>query len=88
MCDLCSLEQAGAKVVSGCSWTRPQSRRSAILYFTCCPKCKTGTLERESDNWGYYLACLMCGYLLDFEGGQEPAAVLARVAAAAAEKNG
>lgn len=33
-----------------------------MLYFNACPRCKTGTVELESDFFGSYLSCLNCGF--------------------------
>ena len=48
-----------------------------MLYFKSCPKCGTGTIEHNSDSWGQYLQCLMCGYQRDFEPGTSARAELA-----------
>jgi hypothetical protein len=48
------------------------------LYFKSCPRCQTGAIEHNSDSWGQYLLCLMCGYQRDFEAGIEPAAEIAK----------
>ncbi len=49
-----------------------------MLYFKSCPKCETGTVEHNSDGWGQYLQCLMCGYQRDFDAGTTAIAALAR----------
>lgn len=33
-----------------------------MLYFNSCPRCKTGTIQLESDFYGSYLSCLNCGF--------------------------
>ncbi len=33
-----------------------------MLYFNSCPRCKTGTVQLESDFYGSYLSCLNCGF--------------------------
>ena len=33
-----------------------------MLYFNSCPRCKTGTVQLESDFFGSYLSCLNCGF--------------------------
>ena len=33
-----------------------------MLYFNSCPRCKTGTVQLESDLYGSYLSCLNCGF--------------------------
>ena len=48
-----------------------------MLYFKSCPKCATGTVEHNSDAWGQYLQCLMCGFQRDFEPGVSATAELA-----------
>jgi DNA-directed RNA polymerase subunit M/transcription elongation factor TFIIS len=48
-----------------------------MLYFKSCPRCQSGTIEHNSDSWGQYLQCLMCGYQRDFDAGISPARELA-----------
>ena len=69
-----------------------------MLYFNCCPRCKTGTVQLESDFFGSYLSCLNCGFeksaasvrKLDYEGAkreaEEAAAVSATTAVAVEEE--
>ncbi|MDA0232705.1 MAG: hypothetical protein O3C69_04385 [Chloroflexi bacterium] len=33
-----------------------------MLYFKSCPRCKSGTVQLESDFYGSYLSCLNCGF--------------------------
>ena len=33
-----------------------------MLYFNACPRCKSGTVQLESDFYGSYLSCLNCGF--------------------------
>lgn len=33
-----------------------------MLYFNACPRCKSGTVQLESDFFGSYLSCLNCGF--------------------------
>lgn len=33
-----------------------------MLYFNSCPRCKSGTIQLESDFYGSYLSCLNCGF--------------------------
>lgn len=33
-----------------------------MLYFKSCPRCRTGTVQLESDFYGSYLSCLNCGF--------------------------
>ena len=33
-----------------------------MLYFRSCPRCKTGTIQLESDFYGSFLSCLNCGF--------------------------
>ena len=33
-----------------------------MLYFNSCPRCKTGTVQLETDFFGSYLSCLNCGF--------------------------
>jgi hypothetical protein len=33
-----------------------------MLYFNSCPRCKSGTIQLESDHFGSYLSCLNCGF--------------------------
>ncbi len=49
-----------------------------MLYFKSCPRCHTGAIEHNSDSWGQYLLCLMCGYQRDFEPGINPIAEIAQ----------
>ncbi len=36
-----------------------------MLYFKACLRCKDGTVELGSDNFGLYLNCLTCGYTIN-----------------------
>ena len=36
-----------------------------MLYFKSCLRCKDGTVELGSDNFGLYLNCLTCGYTIN-----------------------
>ncbi len=36
-----------------------------MLYFKSCLRCKEGTVELGSDNFGSFLACLTCGYTIN-----------------------
>ena len=36
-----------------------------MLYFTSCLRCKNGTVELGSDNFGSFLSCLTCGYTIN-----------------------
>ena len=36
-----------------------------MLYFKSCLRCKDGTVELGSDNFGEYLNCLTCGYTIN-----------------------
>ena len=36
-----------------------------MLYFKACLRCKNGTVELGSDNFGLYLNCLTCGYTIN-----------------------
>jgi hypothetical protein len=33
-----------------------------VLYFKACPKCKTGTVQLDSDFYGSFITCLNCGF--------------------------
>ena len=33
-----------------------------MLYFRCCPRCKTGTIQLDADLYGTYISCLNCGF--------------------------
>ena len=33
-----------------------------MLYFKSCPKCKTGTVQLDSDFYGSFITCLNCGF--------------------------
>ena len=36
-----------------------------MLYFKSCLRCKDGTVELGSDNFGSFLNCLTCGYTIN-----------------------
>jgi len=36
-----------------------------VLYFKSCLRCKDGTVEFGSDNFGSFLSCLTCGYTIN-----------------------
>lgn len=36
-----------------------------VLYFKSCLRCKDGTVELGSDNFGSFLSCLTCGYTIN-----------------------
>jgi hypothetical protein len=36
-----------------------------VLYFKSCLRCKDGTVELGSDNFGSYLSCITCGYTIN-----------------------
>ena len=36
-----------------------------MLYFKSCLRCKDGTVELGSDNFGSFLSCLTCGYTIN-----------------------
>ena len=36
-----------------------------VLYFKSCLRCKDGTVELGSDNFGLFLSCLTCGYTIN-----------------------
>lgn len=36
-----------------------------MLYFKSCLRCKEGTVELGSDNFGSFLTCLTCGYTIN-----------------------
>ena len=36
-----------------------------MLYFKSCLRCKDGTVELGSDNFGSFLICLTCGYTIN-----------------------
>lgn len=36
-----------------------------MLYFKSCLRCKEGTVELGSDNFGSFLSCLTCGYTIN-----------------------
>ena len=62
-----------------------------MLYFNSCPRCKTGTVQLESDFYGSYLSCLNCGFeksaasvrKLDYEEVRREAEEVVAVAVAA-----
>ncbi len=62
-----------------------------MLYFNACPRCKTGTVQLESDFFGSYLSCLNCGFeksaasvrRLDYDEAKREAEEAATVAVAA-----
>ncbi|NQW20568.1 MAG: hypothetical protein HQ477_07595 [Chloroflexi bacterium] len=37
----------------------------SVLYFKSCLRCKDGTVELGSDNFGSFLSCLTCGYTIN-----------------------
>ena len=48
-----------------------------MLILKSCPKCKTGAIGVDRDQYGWYEYCIQCGYVRDLIGvvelGQEPA---------------
>jgi len=36
-----------------------------VLYFKSCLRCKEGTVELGSDNFGSFLSCITCGYTIN-----------------------
>ena len=36
-----------------------------MLYFKSCLRCKDGTVQLGSDNFGSFLTCLTCGYTIN-----------------------
>ena len=36
-----------------------------MLYFRSCMRCKEGTVELGSDNFGSILSCITCGYTIN-----------------------
>ena len=48
-----------------------------VLILKSCPKCKTGAVGVDRDQYGWYEYCIQCGYVRDLismgELGQEPA---------------
>ena len=36
-----------------------------MLYFRSCMRCKEGTVELRSDNFGSFLSCITCGYTIN-----------------------
>ena len=36
-----------------------------MLYFKSCLRCKEGTVQLGSDNFGSFLTCLTCGYTIN-----------------------
>lgn len=64
-----------------------------MLYFNSCPRCKSGTIQLESDFFGSYLSCLNCGFeksaasvrKLDYEESKKEAEVAIAVAAESVE---
>ncbi|MFL2665045.1 MAG: hypothetical protein ACJ0G8_03705 [Dehalococcoidia bacterium] len=36
-----------------------------MLYFKSCARCKDGTVELGTDNFGSYLRCIVCGYTIN-----------------------
>ena len=49
-----------------------------MIWFKSCPRCETGDIVREQDQYGLYTRCLQCGYVKDAdEGGDTQPAVSA-----------
>ena len=46
-----------------------------MLYFRSCPRCRTGTIEFDSDIYGAFLTCLNCGYTKNALSTRAPRAV-------------
>jgi hypothetical protein len=48
-----------------------------VLILKSCPKCKTGAVGVDRDQYGWYEYCIQCGYIRDLIGmvelGQEQA---------------
>ena len=36
-----------------------------MLYFRSCMRCKEGTVDLGSDNFGSFLSCITCGYTIN-----------------------
>jgi hypothetical protein len=36
-----------------------------VLILKSCPKCKTGTIGVDRDQYGWYEYCIQCGYVRD-----------------------
>ncbi len=49
-----------------------------MLYFRSCPRCRTGTIELDSDIYGAFLNCLNCGYTKNAVSTRAPRAVDAK----------
>jgi Zn ribbon nucleic-acid-binding protein len=62
-----------------------------MLYFNSCPRCKSGTVQLESDHYGSYLSCINCGFersarsvrKMDYDEVKSEAALVGVVAGAA-----
>lgn len=51
-----------------------------MLHFKSCPKCTTGTIEKNHDAHGSYVQCLNCGFMRDIEKGTSARAVKSMLA--------
>ncbi len=40
-----------------------------MLFYRACPKCRTGAVQPDDDQYGPYLRCLNCGFMKDIEQG-------------------
>lgn len=38
-----------------------------MLWLKACARCKTGDVELAKDHYGWFLACVQCGYIRDVE---------------------
>lgn len=38
-----------------------------MLWLKACSRCKTGDVELVKDHYGWFLACVQCGYVRDVE---------------------
>jgi DNA-directed RNA polymerase subunit M/transcription elongation factor TFIIS len=47
-------------------WRMRSKGEVAIPKWQLCPKCR-GMLNLNSDTYGWYIECLMCGYVYDLE---------------------
>jgi len=39
-----------------------------VLILKSCPKCKTGAVGVDRDQYGWYEYCIQCGYVRDLTG--------------------
>lgn len=50
-----------------------------MIWFKSCPRCDTGDVVLERDEYGWALQCLHCGYMKDVARNADATVVLAEL---------